>query len=230
MLGAADSPAETKLRETLRNATLQMRTLQNERDTLQAAKTQLEQEHKAALQKAEALGKQLAEDKTASDKVIAELKAKTSEQQTQLAQLEESVEKWKAAQQKSAELATAKEAERAKLAGQVIELQRRVADQQTKNAAMFKIGNEILSRYEKFGLGTALTAREPFVGTMRVKLQNLVQDYGDKLAEQKIKPEAATESQATPVTRRADKPGERKTKPERTQTSSRAAEGTRAAR
>jgi hypothetical protein len=49
------------------------------------------------------------------------------------------------------------------------------------------LGKEILERYEKFGLGTALTAREPFVGTTRVRLQNLVQEYSDKLSEQRIK-------------------------------------------
>jgi hypothetical protein len=53
---------------------------------------------------------------------------------------------------------------------------------------MFKVGSEILTRFEKFGLGTAITAREPFIGLTRVKLQNLMQDYADKLADQKIKP------------------------------------------
>jgi hypothetical protein len=45
-----------------------------------------------------------------------------------------------------------------------------------------------LDRYEKFGLGDALTAREPFVGLTKVKFQNLVQDYQDKLSDQKVKP------------------------------------------
>ena len=52
----------------------------------------------------------------------------------------------------------------------------------------YKTGSEILSRYENFGLGEAIVAREPFVGITRVKLQNLIQEYGDKLADQKIKP------------------------------------------
>ena len=69
-------------------------------------------------------------------------------------------------------------------------LQRRIDDQQMKNAEMYKIAKEILSRYEKFGLGTALTAREPFVGTTKVKLQTLVQDFADKLADQRLKPQA----------------------------------------
>lgn len=190
-LSAADPNADAKVRENLRNALLQLRTAQSERNTFQAAKTQLEQEKDALTKRVEALTKQLAADKDSADKTTAELKAKLEERDAEVARLNEAVTQWKAAQEKAAGIANAKEAERAKLAAQVIELQRRVADQQTKNAAMFKIGNEILTRYEKFGLGTALTAREPFIGTMRVKLQNLVQDYGDKLAEQRIKPEGA---------------------------------------
>jgi hypothetical protein len=102
-------------------------------------------------------------------------------------QFRESLEKWKKAQAEAADLARKKEGERAALAQQKIVLDRIVADQRTKNAAMYKIGKEILARYEGFGLGTALTAREPFIGTMRVKLENLVQDYGDKLADERIK-------------------------------------------
>jgi hypothetical protein len=51
---------------------------------------------------------------------------------------------------------------------------------------LYKLGNEILTRYEKFGLGEALQAKEPFVGVSRVKLQALVQDYKDKLLDQAI--------------------------------------------
>lgn len=180
--------AEAKLRENLRNTMLQLRTIQGERDTLQVAKTEADQKNKELSEKVEAVTKQLAADKDAADKSIAELKAKTADQDAEIARLKESLEKWKHAQKKAADTAAAKEAERAKLAAQAVELQRKVNDQQTKNLEMFKIGTEILGRYEKFGLGTAITAREPFIGTMRVKLQNLVQDYSDKLAGQRIKP------------------------------------------
>ena len=59
-------------------------------------------------------------------------------------------------------MARAKEAERAKLQTQGIELQRRVDDRERKNAELFKTGMEILTRYEKFSLGDALSAKEPF--------------------------------------------------------------------
>jgi len=37
-------------------------------------------------------------------------------------------------------------------------------------------------------LGEAIGAKEPFVGTTRVKLETYVQDFQDKLTDQKIKP------------------------------------------
>lgn len=188
--GAEPNAAEAKLRESLRNTMLQLRTIQGERDTLAAEKAQLEQDKTAAIEKAETLGKQIVADKDASDKAIVSLTDKTALQSARIAELEQSLEKWKASQKEAVELAKAKESARAALNTQAIELKRKVADQQVRNRKMYEAGQEILSRYEKFGLGTAITAREPFVGTMRVKLENLMQDYSDKLDAQRIKPEA----------------------------------------
>jgi chromosome segregation ATPase len=185
---AEQDPAVAKMRDQLRNAMLQLRTIQGERDTLAAAKTQLEQEKTALQAKFDLLVKQAAADKEASDKTVAGMDAKIATNEQEITNLKASLEKWKASQAQAVELARKTESERQKLALRKIELERQVADQQMKNTAMFKIGSEILDRYEKFGLGTAITAREPFVGLTRVKLQNLVQDYGDKLVDQKIKP------------------------------------------
>ena len=189
---AADNTSETRLRESVRNLTLQLRTAETERDNLQAAQAQMTQEKKTLGTQIEALNKQAAADKEArdaQDKVIAGLNAKAADQDSEIRRLKDSLEKWKAAQKQAADLATAKEAQRAKLAGDVILLERRVADREANNLALFKLGNEILTRYERFGLGDALGAREPFTGLTRVKLENLVQDYQDKLLAQKVKPQ-----------------------------------------
>ena len=187
---AADPAAsvESRLRDSLRSTLLQMRTLQAERDALEAAKVENEQKAQAATAELEALKKQVATDNEAQQKAIASLRTRVEEQDRENAGLKADLDQAKRATAQAADLARAKEAERAKLAGQIIEVQRRVADRETRNAALFRLGKEILERYEKFGLGTALTAKEPFVGVTRVKLQNLVQDYSDKLAEQRAKP------------------------------------------
>jgi hypothetical protein len=106
------------------------------------------------------------------------------------------LDKWKADHQKVTEYAKTKEAQAAKLGERVIVLDRQVADQQRRNVAMYKLGMELLARYESFGLGTALTSREPFVGLTRVKFENLIQDYGDKLADERIKPQPSEASQS----------------------------------
>jgi hypothetical protein len=64
-------------------------------------------------------------------------------------------------------------------------LQRVVEDRERKNYELYKTGNEVLTRYEKFSLGEAIEAKEPFMGLTRVKLENLVQGYEDKFASNK---------------------------------------------
>jgi hypothetical protein len=103
--------------------------------------------------------------------------------------LNEALSKWKIGYQKLEDAAKAKEAERAKLADKNVLLDRRVADYRRKNEELYKTGSEVLTRYEKFGLGDALAAREPFTRLTRVKMESLVQDYQDKLTDNKIKPE-----------------------------------------
>jgi trehalose/maltose hydrolase-like predicted phosphorylase len=181
------SPVEQRLREQLKAALLQIRTAESERATLLAAQAELDQKVKTLTEQVAALTKQGAEDKEASDKVVAKLNDELAAKSADITRINELLVKSDTAGKKAAELAKTKEEQRAKLAAQAIELQRTVADQRMKNAKMYEAGIEVLSRYEKFGLGTALTAREPFVGITRVKFENLIQDYGDKLADQRIK-------------------------------------------
>jgi hypothetical protein len=180
--------AEAKMRETLRATILQLRNADAERATLQASKAEGEEKIKALEAQVELITKQSASERAASEKSITTLTTRIAKLESDLLEVRAGFEKSEANFKKAVEFGTAKEAERAKLAARVIVLDRIVADQRVKNTALYKTGSEILTRYEKFGLGEALAAREPFVGITRVKLQNLVQEYGDKLTDQKIKP------------------------------------------
>ena len=189
-LRAADASdnSDARLREALRSTMLQLRTAESDRASLQAAQAESDQQNKMLAEQVKALARQGAADKAAADKTIADLNSRLSAQAEETARLKEALEKWKAGYEQVAGVARATEEQRARLAAENLALQRRVADQQTKNAALFKTGNEILTRYEKFGLGEALSAKEPFVGLTRVKLENLVQDYQDQLLDHRIKP------------------------------------------
>jgi chromosome segregation ATPase len=144
-------------------------------------KAQLEQEKKTLTGKIDALNKQVAEDKTKLDTLDAK--------QKELDDTKESLAKWKAAYEQIQTAAQKSEAERSKLASESIILKRKVEDRERKNLELYKTANEVLTRYEKFGLGDSLAAKEPFTGITRVKLENQVQDYQDKIADQRVKPE-----------------------------------------
>ena len=192
---ATQETTESRLRDALRNTMLQLRDAQGQVATLQATQAQSDKDNADLKAKIDALTaqvasitKQSADDKTASDKAIADLKTENAGQATQIAKLNDALGAWEKDDKQYIQLAKDKEAARAQLAGQVIILQRVIEDRERKNIALYNLGNEILTRYEKYGLGEALAAKEPFTGLTRVKLQELVQDYRDKIADQRATP------------------------------------------
>jgi chromosome segregation ATPase len=190
VLSAADQTpsAEAQLRDAVKNLMRQVATAQSDLATAQAAAAQAADETKADDAKIKALIKSRVDDKAAADQAVAALNAKIADQATELAQVKAELERAKATGEAAAALATNKEAERAALQAANNVLERTTADRETRNVALFKLANEILDRYEKFSLGQALAAKEPFVGTTRTRLQNLVQDYKDKILEQHPQP------------------------------------------
>jgi chromosome segregation ATPase len=187
-LVADDSAAgstETKLREALRNTMLQLRDAQSQLVTLQAdkdnagLKTQLD----TANGTIKTLTEKAAKNQSDWDAAKTDLTAQLTQKDREIATLNASLAQWKAAYAQVDSLQKTTETARQQLAAQVIDLQRLVADRETKNLQLFQTGNEVLIRYEKFSLGDALAAKEPFVGMTRTKLQNLVQGYQDKLAD-----------------------------------------------
>ena len=174
----ASGADDTKVKETLRELTLRLRTAETEQASLQGDKAQLEQEKKALTDQTDLLTKQAASDK----ETIANLTSKVADQETTINQMKDSLAKWKAAYEQINAAAQNLKAERDKAVSDDIIARREVADRGAKNRELYRLANEILTRYEKFGLGDALAAREPFVGITRTKLENQVQDYSDKIA------------------------------------------------
>jgi hypothetical protein len=187
---AADSAddAETRLRDTLRSTVLQLRDAQNQIAILQGAQADSDQKNKDLADQLALLKKHAMDDKAVADSTAAVLTAKVADQSAEIARLNDALEKWKADDQKFRDAASTTEAARAKLSDEAIVLQRRVDYLEPRNLALFKLGNDILDRYANFSLGNALAEKEPFVGVTRVKLENLVQDYKDKLLDARATP------------------------------------------
>ena len=192
------NPAEQRLREQLKATMVQLRNAETERATLLAGQTERDQKIKKSEEQVAALTRQATEDKEAADKAAVKLNEDIAARTADVARVTDLVAKSDASLKKTAELAKTREEQRAKLAAQTIQLQRTVAEQRMKNGKMFETASEVLSRYEKFGLGTAITAREPFTGITRARLQSLVDEYDDKLSAQRITAGVTPEKPETP--------------------------------
>jgi chromosome segregation ATPase len=179
---------DAKLKQMLQTLTGRLRAAETERNNLLSDKAQLEQEKKTLSGKVDSLTKQAADDKAKIDN----LSEKKDAQEKELGDTKESLTKWKGAYDQLQTAAKKSESERSRLAGEAIVLKRKVEDRERKNLELFRTANEILKRYERFGLGDALAAREPFTGITRVKLETLVQDYQDKIADNRVTSEETT--------------------------------------
>ena len=177
-----------RLREVLRSTMLQLRDAQTDLANLQAAQAAHADEQKASDEQLALLKRHSAEDRAASDKAVEALKSRAAEQDAEIARLQDALGQWKRAAAKVGAEAHQAEAKCARQSADAIVLERRVEDLESKNAALERIGNEILTRYEKFSLGEQFLAREPFVGRTRVEIENLVQDYSDKMLDQRATP------------------------------------------
>jgi chromosome segregation ATPase len=164
-----------------------LRTIQAERDTLDAAKNEHEQKAKELGEKLAALTKASDTEREGFERTVSGLRGKVAELEKENGGLKADLAQAVGVGNQTADRLKKKEADGLKLGERIVDLERKVSEGQRKNLELHRLGKEILERYEKFGLGTALTAREPFVGTTRVRLQNLVQEYSDKLSEQRIK-------------------------------------------
>jgi chromosome segregation ATPase len=188
LVAAEPADESTSLRAALRDKILEVRTAQSDLAALQASQGAITDENKTLAAKYDALKKQIAADRTATDKAVVGLNAQLAEQKQMAAKLNSALARAKTEGESAAQAARVAEAQGAKLSNENILVGRRIADLEAKNLALFLVANEILSRYEEFSLGNALRAKEPFVGLTRTKLENLVQDYQDKIQDQRVRP------------------------------------------
>jgi len=185
-LRAADEDPTAKFREALKDSMLKLRAAQTDLANAQAAQYAAEAKATELTAKTESLTKELANERNTSTNMIADLNKKIADRDGLIVELNAALAKWKKSYGEVAKLASKREGQRAQLDAKRIELERKVQEEQQKNIEMYQAGMEILDRYEKFGLGDAILAREPFTAAQRVKFQNLVQDLSDKLTDARI--------------------------------------------
>ena len=190
---APEADPSVKLREQLKSTLLQLRKVQTDMANAQAAQVAAETKNKeletqvaALTKKNEELVKKSNSDKLKSEQDIAKLNERLADKDKRIAQYDQALNEWKNEYHKAAAIARTKEDERAALASEVVSLKHTIADRERKNIALFNTANDILDRFQNYALGKALSAREPFISTTRVKVENLVQGYQDKIVANRI--------------------------------------------
>jgi len=184
----ATDDGTARLREALRAAMLQLRTAQADLTAAQTSSAALTTENQALKARLDANRRDAQHEQDVSALALASLRKTADRQDRELAQLRQTVATLETNGRAAIDLANQKESERARLSAVQVTLERTIAERETQNRELYRLGLEILQRYEKFSLGEALAAREPFVGTTRTRLENQVQGYEDKLTAQVARP------------------------------------------
>jgi len=186
-----------RMRDQLRTVMLQQQKTEAERAALAAEKVTLEEKVSSLEASLKKLAKESNLQKENDSKTIAGMEDKAAAQAAEIVRLQASLAAWKKGHAEVVDAAKKIDAQRAEHAARVILSERKLADAQRKNQELYQTGIEILSKYEGFGLGTAITAREPFTRNTRVKLETYLQDFGDKLQDSKIQPDEAPKASTT---------------------------------
>jgi chromosome segregation ATPase len=176
----ADSETD-RLRDALRSTTGQLRTLEDQRAALQARATAAEQERDRLRKQTETLRAQVKEAEQAYRQAVKDFNDR-------LAERDEALEKWKSAYTEAATVARGKDAERSKFESEAAALKTSNKSCEAKNAQLVKVGTEIVKQYEAMDPLEKILDHEPVVGLKRVEHQNTVQDFRDKILDQKVKP------------------------------------------
>jgi predicted nucleic acid-binding Zn-ribbon protein len=175
------SAVENQLREALRANMLQLRDAQAKTAEMEASVVQAEMALEKAKKETAGVQAQLVEERNTAANQAAELRTAVETAQERAVGLAAQVAKWEKDYRALAQRARKTEAALAQSKGRVTVLERAVAEQQVKHIEMKAIADEILDRYQRHGLGTALLAREPFISVNRAKLQTIMQDLETRI-------------------------------------------------
>lgn len=176
----AQQPSETdRLRDALRSAIAQTRSLEDQRNALTARVTEAER-------KVQTLQTDLDAAKAEAKKADQDQRQAVTDFNARLEERNAALEKWKDAYGEAATVARAKDAERAKFEAESKDFQARNQNCTERNQRLAKVGRELLDRYRNVHFSDRLLAREPATGIMRVDVQNVLQDYGDRILDEEL--------------------------------------------
>lgn len=202
LIAALPVTAETKdpAKEQARRMQQMQRKYEQEKSALMQEKTVLETQLKEAGEKAEKLEKLEKAVAGAERRAAAlghELAALRSERDALQARLGEAQ---RVDETRRKEIDT-RSAEQKKLFGQFEQRGQMLAQCEAKNLMLYQYGVDLLQRHTGLPVLDPLAILEPFTGLRQVEMENLLEEYHEKLETQKLGQSAAAQGTPAPAAR-----------------------------
>jgi len=183
----ADSRAARE-HEMLRRTQEALRQSQTDNNELAQQKAQAEEKLRTATEQLDALRNA---SKSSEASLHSQLRTTTAAQEGMARQLEATqgqLAELRAQDAKDREQLKTREALLAQTQAELANAKTANASCETKNLKLYEYSQELAQRYQKKGVWASFTQKEPVFGLKRVDMENLLQEYQEKLAAQKIAP------------------------------------------
>ncbi len=177
----AEQSEADRLRDALRSMTAQNRALEDQRTSLQSRVTEAERQTVSLRAQLDAAKSQAAQADKDYRQAVQDFNARLDERN-------QTLDKWKDAYTEAATVARSKDAERAKFEAQFNAYKARTTSCEFKNAQLVKIQSDIVAAYRDLDVVKVIGATEPLSGIGGVDRENHVQDFMDRILEQKVQP------------------------------------------
>jgi chromosome segregation ATPase len=185
---ADEQSNEDRLREALRQSVQEMRAAQDQASQAQAQLTQAQTELASVKAQLDAANAKLAETAgkpQAKPEELAAVQAQLKQSQATAAALQQGLAKFQGAYQQATDLARAKDAESQRATAGLADDQRALETCKATNKKLIDVSKKVLHLYESQSFRSILLkSYEPLIGAAKVDLENLVQDYDDKIRDQ----------------------------------------------
>lgn len=178
-LAVAEGPTpDAAARQALAKAQQMLKSLSAERDTLKAENAKLNAR----------LNAELDEMKTRLSETKSSASAAATRAASESANLRETVA---ATETRAKELAATLQDTETRLTSRLATRDKELSVCTADNQKLGALSKELLSRYADKGMWDAMLVREPLTQIKRVELENLVQQYGDRITESQVAPATA---------------------------------------
>src|SRR5262249_40655120 len=198
-MDAAAADKSDREREAMRRMQAALKKVEQEKATLAQEKAALEQDKAKAETQAKSLGDKVgglqasvARAKKAEDELNRKLETQSKDKAGLAASLEATrrqLDSETKAREQTQDTLRSREQELERVRADLEQGVQRAAVCEEKNVKLYGVGMEVLSRYDSKGCWDAVLQAEPFTQLKRVEMENLVEDYRDKLDAQRVAPE-----------------------------------------